>query len=68
MESVDDVASYSGVTLALAVAPVVHDISVLRNPGPELDSALHNRWSLNEAQVEGESAKDFFVSNTGGLA
>lgn len=43
MESVDDVASYSGVTLALAVAPVVHDISVLRNPGPELDSALHNR-------------------------
>lgn len=43
MESVDDVASYSGVPLALAVAPVVHDISVLCYPGPELDSALHNR-------------------------
>ena len=42
MKSVNDVASYSGVPLALAVAPVVHDISVLCYPCPKLDSALNN--------------------------
>ena len=64
----DDAASYSGVPLALPVAPMIHNISVLCYPGSELDSALYYCRSLHEAQVERESAQDFFIADTGRLA
>ena len=42
IKSVDDVASYSGVPFALPVAPMVHNIGVFRDPGPELNGTLYH--------------------------